>query len=88
MLSSVGISHPFCASLFALSLIVPLGSVRANADGLIPRKDLIGNDTRGPAIISPDGKHIGYIGPRDGVLNVFVAPRSNLKAARPVTDDT
>src|SRR4030095_9591173 len=37
--------------------------------------------------ISPDGKSIAYIAPRDGVLNVFIAPSADIAAARPVTAD-
>ena len=54
---------------------------------LIPRADLFGNPTRTSGQISPDGRWLGYIAPRDGVLNVWVAPRDNPSDARPVTDD-
>jgi dipeptidyl aminopeptidase/acylaminoacyl peptidase len=55
---------------------------------LIPRKVFFGNPDKASVQISPDGAHIAYLAPRDGVLNVWVAPRENLSAARPVTDDT
>ncbi len=38
--------------------------------------------------VSPDGRFISWLGPRDGVLNVWVAPADNLDAATPVTNDT
>ncbi len=38
--------------------------------------------------LSPDGAQIAYLAPLDGVLNVWVAPRENVEAARPVTHDT
>lgn len=40
------------------------------------------------ARISPDGRHISYLAPANGVLNVWVAPADELTAARPVTNDT
>ncbi|HIF91761.1 MAG TPA: S9 family peptidase [Myxococcales bacterium] len=36
--------------------------------------------------ISPDGSMVSYIGPLDGVPNIFVAPVADMEAARPVTD--
>lgn len=55
---------------------------------LIPRKLLFGNPDRAAVQISPDGSMLGWLAPRDGVLNVWVAPRENLDEARPVTHDT
>lgn len=54
---------------------------------LIPRKDLFGNPDRTIVRISPDGKHLAWIAPHEGVLNVWVAPRDDLDAARVITDD-
>lgn len=54
---------------------------------MIPRRKLFGNPDRTSACISPDGRHLGYLAPRDGVLNVFVAPIDDVGAARPVTHD-
>jgi dipeptidyl aminopeptidase/acylaminoacyl peptidase len=55
---------------------------------LIPRKLFFGNPDKALAKISPDGENLAYLAPRDGVLNVWVAPRGDLNAARPVTHDT
>ncbi len=55
---------------------------------LIPRKVLFGNPDRAAVQISPDGEHLAWLAPLDGVLNVWVAPREDLDAARPVTHDT
>jgi dipeptidyl aminopeptidase/acylaminoacyl peptidase len=55
---------------------------------LIPRKVLFGNPDRAAVQISPNGKHLAWLAPLDGVLNVWVAPRDDLAAARPVTHDT
>ena len=47
----------------------------ANAKtGLIPRKVLFGNPDKAGPQISPDGKHLSFLAPVDGVLNVWVAP--------------
>jgi dipeptidyl aminopeptidase/acylaminoacyl peptidase len=54
---------------------------------LISRKALFGNPSRTGGQISPDGRWLGYIAPRDGVLNVWVAPRDKPNEARPVTND-
>ena len=54
---------------------------------LIPRKVLFGNPDRAAVQISPDGKHLAWLAPLDGVLNVWVAPRDDQEAARPVTHD-
>jgi len=54
---------------------------------LIPRAKLFGNPQRARLRISPDGKRLAYIAPRDGVLNVWVAPVEELANARPVTND-
>jgi len=55
---------------------------------LIPRQVLFGNPDRASVALSPDGAHIAYLAPREGVLNVWVAPREDPAAARPVTRDT
>jgi len=70
-------------------LLLPLAlSVQAaDPDKLIPRKDIFGNPTRTSPAISPDGKYIAYIAPRDSVLNVFVAPSINIADAKPITAD-
>src|ERR1700683_2311334 len=62
---------------------------------LIPRDILFGNPERTSPRISPDGTRLGWIAPRDGVLNVWVAPIGasgpsgvDWDAATVVTDDT
>jgi dipeptidyl aminopeptidase/acylaminoacyl peptidase len=54
---------------------------------LIPRDLLFGNPDKAAARISPDGKHISFLAPVDGVLNVWVAPVDDLAAAKAVTHD-
>ena len=59
---------------------------------LIPRDVLFGNPERVSPQISPDGNQLAWIAPRDGVLNVWVAPIGasgvDWDAALAVTDDT
>jgi dipeptidyl aminopeptidase/acylaminoacyl peptidase len=59
---------------------------------LIPRSVLFGNPERTSPQISPDGGSLAWIAPRDGVLNLWVAPVGDTgvdwTAARPVTEDT
>ncbi|HWU88545.1 MAG TPA: S9 family peptidase, partial [Kofleriaceae bacterium] len=55
---------------------------------LIPRSVLFGNPERAAVQISPDGKHLSWLAPKDGVLNVWVAPVGKLDQARAVTSDT
>ena len=62
---------------------------------LIPREVLFGNPERVNPQISPDATRLAWIAPRDGVLNVWVAPISGTgeggvdwDAAQVVTDDT
>jgi dipeptidyl aminopeptidase/acylaminoacyl peptidase len=55
---------------------------------VIPRSALFGNPERAQARVSPDGKYVSFIAPKDGVLNVWVGPRSDPSAAKPVTNDT
>lgn len=54
---------------------------------LIPRAVLFGNPERAGVRLSPDGEHLAWLAPKDGVLNVWVAPVGDLDAARAVTDD-
>jgi dipeptidyl aminopeptidase/acylaminoacyl peptidase len=60
---------------------------------LIPRQVLFGNPERAMPRLSPDGTRLAWIAPREGVLNVWLAPVSagtgvDLDAAEVVTDDT
>ena len=65
----------------------PVWAVGKPSDGLIARDVLFGDPERVAVKISPDGKHLAWLAPRDGVLNVWVAPIDDLAAARAVTQD-
>jgi len=47
---------------------------------LIPRRVLFGNPSRMAPRVSPDGRHLSWIAPRDGVLNLWVALTSDIAA--------
>jgi dipeptidyl aminopeptidase/acylaminoacyl peptidase len=53
---------------------------------LLPLEHFFDNPERAGARLSPDGRTISYLAPRDGVLNVWVRPRSG-GPETPVTDD-
>jgi dipeptidyl aminopeptidase/acylaminoacyl peptidase len=72
----------------AAPVVFTLNAVAAQDTKIIPRKDIFGNPTRTAPQLSPDGKHIAFIAPQNGVLNVWVAPSSNVDAAKVVTNDT
>lgn len=55
--------------------------------GLIPRRKLFGNPTRAQAKISPDGQWLSWLAPKDGVLNVCVAPVDDMNGVRSITND-
>lgn len=55
------------------------------APPLIERAKFFGNPTKINGRISPDGQWLSWIAPRDGVLNLWVAPVGNPGQARPLT---
>ncbi len=75
-------------SVLSAALIVPtLAAAQAPAAPLIARSALFGNPEKAQARVSPDGKYISFIAPRDGVLNVWLAERGKLESAKPITND-
>ena len=69
----------FCAVFSANSIASDLP--------LIPRSILFGNPEKAMVRLSHDGKYISYIAPKDGVLNVWIAPREGIKDAKVITND-
>jgi dipeptidyl aminopeptidase/acylaminoacyl peptidase len=55
---------------------------------LIAREKFFGNPTMASGRLSPDGKWLSWIAPRDGVLNIYVAPAADPKASRALTAET
>lgn len=74
-------------STAAMSMLNPASARAANPDPLLPRALFFGNPERAGLDISPDGSKISYLAPVNGVLNVWVGPRDNPDAAKPVTED-
>ena len=78
------------AAVGLAALMAGLGASAAAAMAdvpLIERAKLFGNPTRTGGQLSPDGKWISFIAPRDGVLNVWVAPAGDPDKARPLTEE-
>ena len=77
--------------LLATTLMaLPLTSIPAGAQTnapLIPREKFFGNPSKVAGRLSPDGKWLSWIAPRDGVLNVWVAPASDPKSPRAMTNE-
>ena len=60
----------------------------AKPAGLIPREIIFGNPDRTLARVSPDGAYVSWLAPKDGVLNVWVAPADDPARAKAITNDT
>ncbi|WP_369410709.1 S9 family peptidase [Erythrobacter ani] len=60
----------------------------AEATPLIPRDALFGNPTKAQGRLSPDGQWLSWLAPKDGVLNIWVAPRDNPDDAKAMTSST
>jgi len=55
---------------------------------LIPRQVIFGNPDKIQLKISPNGEYVSYIAPLNGVLNIWIAPRTNISQAKAITSDT
>jgi dipeptidyl aminopeptidase/acylaminoacyl peptidase len=55
---------------------------------MIPRQAVFGNPQQAQVRISPDGEWISWLAPRDGVMNIWLAPSTALSDARPITADS
>lgn len=79
--------RPMLTVLFAASVLSPVAALAADPAPvpLIERAKFFGNPTKAAARLSPDGKWLTFIAPRDGVLNVWVAPVTAPDKARPLT---
>src|ERR1700754_863682 len=76
------------AAWVALSLNGGVAVAAGNSEThLIPRTALFGNPVRAQARLSPDGRYMSFLAPKNGVLNVWLAPFGKLDAAQAITDD-
>ncbi|MHB8119543.1 MAG: TolB family protein [Methanothrix sp.] len=63
-------------------------SIQDDDVSIIPREILFGNPDQGMPSLSPDGSKITYCAPVKDVLNIYVGPIKDPKAAKPVTNNT
>ncbi|WP_064428868.1 S9 family peptidase [Rickettsia sp. Tenjiku01] len=54
---------------------------------IIPRKVLFGNPDKARVSLTHDGKYILYVAPKDGVLNIWLAPSDDISKAEAITHD-
>ena len=66
--------------------VVTRAPPRADAS-VLSRKVIFGNPDRTAPRVSPSGKQLAWLAPKDGVMNVFVAPATDATKAKPVTDE-
>jgi len=53
---------------------------------LIPRTALVRNPGARPGRLSPDGRYMSFLAPKNGVLNVWLAPFGKLDAPKAITE--
>jgi dipeptidyl aminopeptidase/acylaminoacyl peptidase len=78
----------FAATAIAAITAATLAATAATAAGpapLIERTKLFGNPSRAAGRISPDGQWLSWLAPRDGMMNIWVAPIGDPGKARPLT---
>jgi dipeptidyl aminopeptidase/acylaminoacyl peptidase len=71
--------------VFVMTLVSALASPAIAGKGLIARKLLLGAPARTAAAVSPDGRHIAFLAPSGGVMNVWVAPVDDIARADVIT---
>jgi dipeptidyl aminopeptidase/acylaminoacyl peptidase len=54
---------------------------------LIERAKLFGNPTRAQGKLSPDGRWLSWLAPREGVMNLWLAPADDPSSAKPMTNE-
>src|SRR5690349_15865986 len=68
--ASASATAPATATATAAAVTRPITPPRADTT-LIKRQVLFGNPERTAVELSPDGKQISYLAPKDGVMNVW-----------------
>ena len=74
-------------TLYAAAALAAEPTPTGKETGLLPRSVLFGNPDRSGTRISPDGKHLSYLAPVNGVMNVWVGPIDKPEEAKAVTSD-
>jgi dipeptidyl aminopeptidase/acylaminoacyl peptidase len=72
-------------AVIAASALVAGGQAAGGPAPLIERTKLFGNPSRNAGRVSPDGKWLSWLAPRDGMMNIWVAPIGDPTHARPLT---
>jgi len=62
-----------------------MGRAYAEPAELVARRVFFDNPDYNNVRVSPDGRHLAYVAPVDGVNNLWVTETADLAAARPVT---
>jgi len=62
-------------------------AIADNNNQIIPRKVLFGNPDKARVSLTHDGKYILYVAPKDGVLNIWLAPSDDISKAEAITND-
>ncbi|MEJ7805433.1 MAG: S9 family peptidase [Telluria sp.] len=75
-------------AVFSTTTLAQAASAPVSSTPLIERAKFFGNPSKAGSKISPDGKWLSWIAPRDGVMNLWVAPLSDLSKAKPLTAET
>ena len=76
------------AALIAGAVIATASAAgAADPAPLTPRTAFFGNPVKAAGQLSPDGKWLSWMAPKDGVLNVWVAPAGKPGEARVMTDE-
>ena len=73
---------------FSSAALAQVAAAPMSPVALIERAKFFGNPTKTGSQISPDGKWLSWLAPRDGVMNLWVAPLSDLSRAKPLTAET
>ncbi|MFI4975747.1 MAG: S9 family peptidase [Caulobacterales bacterium] len=74
-------------ALIAAVLVGPGLAMAQTPAPLIERAKIFGNPSRVAGRLSPDGRWLAWIAPRDGVLNIWVAATADPANGRPLTDE-
>jgi dipeptidyl aminopeptidase/acylaminoacyl peptidase len=77
--------------LLVLSMLIavaPPALAQTPSVPLIERAKVFGNPSKVAGRVSPNGEWLAWIAPRDGVLNIWMAPAANPGAAKPLTAET
>jgi dipeptidyl aminopeptidase/acylaminoacyl peptidase len=79
------------ALLIGLAMLIAFPTLAADgnvsAAPLIERSKFFGNPSRAQGRLSPNGKWLAWVAPRDGVMNLWAAPVSDPTNGRPLTNE-